>query len=406
MSRVPRLLALLAGAAFASAAYAAPQTYDQAQQRAIANAPALQARGLEIEAARSGARSAGALPDPRLTFGLENLPLAGGGDEMTMATVGLMQDMPSRAQRRAERTRADAEIGVAEAGLAIEARRVRLATALAWVDLYYAERRLQALDGVLRTLEPLWSAQPSSVASGAIRPAQAIAPVRMRAQLEDQRDELLAAAGRARSELARWTGDASPSTAGPPPALDVDGATLKAALERNPNLRMYASATERAEADVELARAGTRPDWTWEVSYGRRDPMFGDMVSVGGSVRLPLFKSKRQEPIIAARRADVARVGAEREDARQALLAQLDADMADHAMHHAQWHRALQTLSPAAQQQADLETASYAAGRAGLAEVIEAFVQVAEVKLLTLEREAAVARDSVRIVLAYRGDDQ
>jgi outer membrane protein, heavy metal efflux system len=398
--------AVLAGATIATAAQAGPLTYGQALDRAVETAPALQARTLEVDAARAASHAAGALPDPRLTFGLENLPVSGGVDEMTMTTLGVMQDMPSRAQRRAERERAGAEIGVAEAGLMVERRRVKLATALAWADVYYAERRVLALDSLLTTLEPLWTAQPSALTSGAIRPAQAIAPVKMRAQLQDQREELVAAAGRARAELARWTGDPSPTTTGAPPGLEVDAAKLKAILELHPSIRAYASAAELAQAEVDLARAATRPDWSWEVSYGRRDPMFGDMVSVGGSVRLPLFKSSRQEPVIAARRADAARVGAEREDARRALMAQLDADLADHAMHHAQWHRALAVIQPAAQQQADLETASYAAGRVGLTEVIEAFVQLAEAKLMTLEREAAVSRDSIRIVLAYGNDDQ
>jgi cobalt-zinc-cadmium efflux system outer membrane protein len=324
---------------------------------------------------------------------------------MTMATVGLSQEMGSGAERRAERARAGAEVAVAQAQVAVEARRVRLATALAWTDLYYAERRLAALDAVIRTLQPIWESQPSAVASGASRPALALAPVRVRAGLDDQRDELAAGQGRARAELARWTGDAAPQAAGDPPGLDVDEGALRAGLERHPSLVAYGSQADRARAEVEVARAGKRPDWGWEASYGRRDPAFGDMVSAGLSVRLPLFAAKRQDPQIAARQSEVTRVAVEREDARRALAADLEADLADHQMHHAQWHRAQQVLTPNAQRQADLETASYGAGRAGLAEVAEAFEALAEAKLTTLEREAAVTRDAVRIVLTY-GSDQ
>ena len=55
-----------------------------------------------------------------------------------------------------------------------------------------------------------------------------------------------------------------------------------------------------AEADVRLARADKRPDWKVGVTYGRRDPMYGDMASVGVSIDLPLFAGKRQNPRIAA----------------------------------------------------------------------------------------------------------
>ena len=49
----------------------------------------------------------------------------------------------------------------------------------------------------------------------------------------------------------------------------------------------FESARDKAQADVALARAAKRPDWAVEVGYGRRDPMFGDMVSTGVTVTRP-----------------------------------------------------------------------------------------------------------------------
>jgi outer membrane protein TolC len=129
-------------------------------------------------------------------------------------------------------------------------------------------------------------------------------------------------------------------------------------------------------------------------------------VSAGVSVSLPLFSNARQEPIIAAREIDANRVRAEREDARRALAAALEADLADHLMHHEQWGRATAVLVPAAEQRAHLETASYAAGRANFADLMDALTGLADAKLTALEREAMVARDGARIVLTYGSDDQ
>jgi cobalt-zinc-cadmium efflux system outer membrane protein len=156
---------------------------------------------------------------------------------------------------------------------------------------------------------------------------------------------------------------------------------------------------------VDAARAAKRPDWGWEVAYQRRDPMFGDMLSAGVTVSLPLFAGSRQEPLIAARKADASRAYAQREDTRRALAAQLEGDLADHVMHHDQWRRTSTVVVPAAQQRADLETTSYAAGTAGLADVLEAMSALADAKLTALEREATVMRDAARIVLTY-GSDQ
>jgi cobalt-zinc-cadmium efflux system outer membrane protein len=74
-------------------------------------------------------------------------------------------------------------------------------------------------------------------------------------------------------------------------------------------------------------------------------------------------------------------------------------------MHHEQWVRARDTLLPLARQEAELETASYAAGRAGLLDVIEAEASLARTELDTLDREAALVRDEARLALTY-GDDR
>lgn len=400
------VLSLLPGAVWAE-----PLTFDDVLAR-VATAPELQASDLSVAAARSSARAAGRLPDPELNFGIDSLPVTGpmaggfGDESMTMARIGLMQAVPSRARRRAERAVAAAEIDTAQAEGRLVRRDARIAAGSAWIDLYYASERRRAVVEILATLEPLWDAAPAAVASGADRPAAALTPVRLRAALEDRLAELRAGEARARAELARWTGDPSPDTAGPPPQPAIDAMELRASLDRVPAIRAYEAAGARAEANVDLARAGRRPDWAFELEYGRRDPMFGDMISVGARVSLPLFADQRQEPVIAARASDATRIRVEREAALRSLRAQLETDLADHVMRQEQWRRARDVLLPDARRRSDLETASYGAGRAGLTEVLEAFTAVADARLETLDREAAAARAAVRLTLIYGSPDQ
>lgn len=402
----PLLLAL-----FATTAQAEPLTYAGALDLAGRSAPSLQASALKVDAARAARRAAGRLPDPKLRVALEDFPVSGPNagrfdrDDFTTTRVGVMQDVPNAARRRAEVSGATAEIGVAQADATLEERNVRVATALAWIDLAYAERRLAALDQLVGGLKDLWAAQPASIASGASRPAIGLEPKRLQAVFADQRSELVAAVAKARAELARWTGDPAPTAAGDAPHYEIDPAALHAGLNRHPSLLTTEAAERRAAADVDAARAATRPDWGFEVSYGRRDPMFGDMVSAGVTVSLPLFKGTRQEPLIAARTADRNRVRIEREDRRRMLVAGLDGDIADHVMHHDQWRRAVEVLVPTAEQRAHLELSSYAAGRAAFDDVRVALTDLADAKLTALEREAMVARDGARIVLTY-GSDQ
>ncbi len=411
MSPVQWLPTLVVAAVLASPAHAGSLTFAQALDRAVAGAPSLQAAALQTEAARASARAAGALPDPKLNLGVEGFPISGPNaghpsrDDFSDVKVAIMQEVPNRGRRRAAVAGATAVIAQAEAARLVEVRKVRVATALAWIDLAYAGRRLAAIDQVLTSLRPLWEAQPSAVAAGRQRPAQALSQIQMRATLEDRRSEQVASLARARAELTRWTGEAAPSVVGAPPEYPIDASRLRAALETNPTLLAFRSAASRADAEVGAARAAERPDWGWEVAYQRRDPRFGDMLSAGITVSLPLFASTRQEPLLAARRADASRVHADREDAGRGLAAQLDSDLADHDMHHDQWMRTTGTVVPAAQRRADLETASYAAGTATLADVLDAMTALADAKLTALERQAMVVRDGARIVLTY-GSDQ
>jgi outer membrane protein TolC len=393
-----------------TAAVADPLTFDDALAVAAAQAPSLKARSFDVEARRSSATAAGQLPDPRLGAGLDNVPISGppafrfGRDEMTMARLGISQDVPNLAKRHARSGKADADIGVAEADAGAELRRVRVATALAWIDLAYAQRRLGALDQALAELAQYVAPAASSVASGSARPAQTLEIRQAIAALEDRRSEVAAEVARARAILSRWTGDPSPEIEGAIPNFAIEPEALRATIDRHPDLAAAIARVRAAEADVSLARAEKRPDWGFELAYQKRGSGYGDMVSLGATMSLPLFTRKRQDPRIDAAVASEGAVLAQREDVRRALRAELEAGLADHVMHHGQWMRAKDTLLPLARQRADLETVSYSAGRATLLDLIQAQTMFAGAALQTLDREATVARDAARLVLTYGGD--
>ena len=405
-----RPLLIISAALAAGAVHAAPLTYDAALLLADQTAPSVLARAADVRAARSSAIAAGRLPDPKVAVGVEGFPISGPNalhperDDFTDLRVGVMQDVPNGAKRRSARERAAADIGAAEAGRTVQARDVRLATALAWIDLYYGERRLAALDDIDRALAPLKDAAPSQLASGAMRPAQTLEPEQLMAVLGDRRADLTAAVAKARADLVRWTGDPQADVAGAPPDYAVDPVALRAGLDELPTLAAYDAMARQADADVDAAKADRHPDWSWELAWQHRDPRFGDMVMVQATVSLPLFASTRQEPVIAARSQTAGRVRIEREAARRELLAALDTSLADHAMHHDRLMRATQTLVPLAKRRADLETAGYGAGTSSLSDVLQAFLTLAEARVDAIDREADAVRDGARIVLTYGSD--
>ena len=323
-----------------------------------------------------------------------------------MARVGVSQDFPNLAKRHAQQARAATNIWAAEAGEAVEARNVEVATALAWINLAYSERRLAALDRLLAGLDGVIRTTRVAVASGNARPAQTLEGQQAIAALQDRRAELVSQVARAKAMLTRWTGEPDPEISGPVPDFIVDGAVLRAGIEGNPSLRLADAQRVQADADVRVAEASRRPDFGVNLAYQRRDPRFGDYVSAGLTISLPTFTRKRQSADISAARSQAGRAAADRETILRSLTADLEADLADHLMHHEQWVRARDTLQPLAEQRVKLEIASYGAGRATLVDVASAYAALVDATLNTLDREATVAADGARLTLTYRSTEQ
>ena len=402
-----RFILLLAGSlSLASAAQAGPLTFEAAQRLAL-QSPALDGTAADLEAAKVQGRAAGKLPDPRIRLGLDNAPISGppagtfGGDSMTMVSVGLMQDRPSAAKREAARRAASAEVSTAGARQALVARETRLAVALAWIDLYYTDQKLAALAAVEKAITPLRDTAPAALTAGDARPGQTLEAQQKLALLADRRSELLADRASAAAELTRWTGEPGPQPIGPAPDFPIDPETLRAGLPNHPSLMALDAARQMAGAQLAQARAEAHPDTSWDIAYQKRDGAYGDMVSLGVTFGLPLFGQSRREPLIAAQSARVRGAESQKAAGARQLLAALESDLADHQMHHEQLARAQETLAPLAQQRADLETASYGAGRASLTDVLGALLDLAETKLSILDRQALVTRDSAKINLTY-----
>lgn len=391
-----------------TAAHAEPMTFESAVERAGA-APSVRAAQSGVEAAQFSATAADRLPDPTIEVGVRDFPVTGpdagkfNTDNFTMTTLGVTQQFPNPAKRQARAFRARAETTEAEAVVALESQTVRLETALAWIDLFYAKRRLDQLKLLERSLGDLQSTVSARLASGAARPSQALEPDQLRAAVTDRRSVIEAEAAKARARLARFTGDPQADTKGEPPALQL--AVSTANLAGLPRLRALDARAQVARTEVALARAEKRPDWAVSAIYGRREPNFGDLVSVSVSFDLPLFAKRRQDPMIAARTSELERARFDRAAAEREVAAALEADLAEHAMRGRLLENAREVLVPLARRRAELDQASYAAGTLDLGSALLSTLALAEAEVDALAREAAVARDAVKINFTYGGQD-
>lgn len=312
-------------------------TLDEVISLSVRRAPMLDARRAQIEAARQESRRAGALPDPELFVGIDNLPATGpdafdfNADEMTMKRIGVRQALPSRAKREVARRLAERRVDEAYAQSSAEQLDVRRAVADAWIDLWAAQRELSAL-GMLRDEAVLASKLATARVSGSSEPvADALAAAMAVVELDNRIEAARGTQAAAQAKLARWTGVRADVTASHAPdftRLPVPEARLLAAIDRLGPLLSTNAELETAAAAVDAARAERRPDWTVGASYGQRGGGRSDMISLEVGVGLPLFGRNRQDRGIAAREADYQAALHTREDLRRRQQAEIRADIA------------------------------------------------------------------------------
>lgn len=393
--------------ALAPASYAQSIGYEEALRAAVNEQPQVRARELQLEARRSVADAADELPDPRLRAGIQNLPVTGPAafeiDRQlpTQIQVGVEQDIPNLAERHARARMATADIDLASAQLTRAQLTARLGAGEAWISLAYTQQALNVIDEALRQIERLVPLARSAVAAGSARPAESLEIRRAVLEVEDMRTRLEGDLDAARAMLARYAAVQGAVATGAIPAADVDAERLRATLELNPDIILAIAQVRQADARIDLARSEKRPDFGINVSYGRRDPMFGDVVSVMGSITLPIFAGRRQNPRIAAAEAEASAAQAIQLDRLRELQAQFEADLAAWRSAYRQWQRATEELLPLAQSRADLERASFAANRAELLDVIEAIKALALLQIEILEREEATVEAATTLRLTY-----
>ena len=385
-----------------------PLSLEAALALAEARSPDVAAQSAGVAAAHAAAAAAGRLPDPQLVVGIENLPVSGPErwsltrEAMTMRKVGLMQELPNGARRRAE---ADAARAADERALAeqrVRGLEVRRDTALAWLERHYLERRAALLDALQRENALFTAAIDAQLAAGRALPADALGPRAEATELADRRDELDAALARSRAGLRRWVGAAGDGPlAGEPPDFAIDGEPLRTHVHEHPDLAVFAPMTAMAQAEVHAAEAARRPDWGVELSYGRRASAFGDMLSLQVTMGLPLFRRARQEPMVEARRQSLARVEAEREAMTLDHQRDLEGDLASYAAQTRQLERLRNERLPLARQKVDYQYASYRGGRVEIAAVLEARRELAETELRALDLEAARAAAAAKLYYTY-----
>lgn len=407
------LAVCIASAAAARADTARPLSLEEAASIAEQRSAKLAAQSKAILAAGEMEARAGALPDPKLRFGIDNLPVNGPDawqydkDFMTMRRIGLMQEIVNGAKRRARTARAASERQVEEATLAIDRANVRREAGLAWYETFHALRSLEVLQDLVKVGAVQQETIAAAIAGGRANAAEGYA---VRAGVEEARDAVLEqerVLAKARIQLARYVGEAAERPLAAPPdtgKLSGSAEAMFASLDRHPTLAVYDARESLARSEIELAKSGKRPDWAVELLYGQRAPAFSNMITLMFSVDLPVFAKNRQDRDVAAQMAQLEKLDAEREDARRAYASMVRSELVDWETWNRRVERYDQVLLPLAEERVKAALAAYRGGRSELGGVLMARKAEAEARLA--RHDALLERGRAWVTLNFLAHEE
>ncbi|MDG9884326.1 TolC family protein [Pseudomonas sp. GD04058] len=371
----------------------------QALAAALERNPAMAAARQEIGIADGARRQAGLMPNPELSYEVEDTRR-----NTSTTTVTLSQPLELGGKRGARIEVASLGQNLARLRLEQQVNDLRAEVTQAFHAALRAEAGVELARQSLELTERGLRVVTGKVGAGKSSPVEA---TRAEVQLAEARLQL----GRAEREqdvawrhLAQVIGSPvatfdqllSPSLS---PGLPPDPEQLLARLEQTAELRQAAAQIEQNEAELGSEKALRIPDLT--VSLGSQyDRAERERVNVVGlSLPLPLFDRNQGNVLAAARRADQAR------DLRNAVELRLRSEIRS-ALN--QWATAMdevgaydRTILPAARQAVDTATRGFEMGKFGFIEVLDAQRTLISVREQYLAALAAASDARARVERVY-----
>lgn len=292
----------------------------------------------QVPIAEARVRTAGMLPDPRVTAGIAQVDVSGQGAPFgAMVGVAVPLELGGARSRRVALARA--EVALARAQAAEASGELELAAALAFVDAQEAEANHALALDALRVATSIAELNDRRYRARELGEADAL-----RAELERDRlrAELHASEGKVWASALRLSAYAAPASGGAGPILpsealspssgsvDVEALVAKA-LDQRPLIRAYAAQVARSRravalarreriADMELGASLTHYSATDEEQFRQRS---NDVVAV--TLTMPIPFSNRRNGAVSEARAHVERDARAYEAARAEVAAEVRA---------------------------------------------------------------------------------
>jgi cobalt-zinc-cadmium efflux system outer membrane protein len=313
-------------------------------------------------------------------------------ERFTDFELGVGQALAPGSRRSARIASANAAIARGAANVDEATRTVLRQAVSAYYRAVYAGDRIKLLDAAFELTTGVYSSAERRFKAGDIAVLDVNLARASLARVRAEREGAEAAKALALGELRpllRLEGD-----------FDVDGslarpgeadlhAVLQAAGQR-PEIRILEAAVQEAEADLQLGKSFSKPDYGIGVRYSQEE---GDHIVLGGmTVTLPFFSKGQEQSAISAARA--ARLRAELEGARMRVLAEVRASFDAYTRRLAAVNVLEADAIPGLGENEQLTTRSFDVGQIGLPDLLLIRREILETRIQYLDAllEAVLAR--------------
>lgn len=356
----------------------------------------------EAQALDAMADSATQLPDPKLKFGIENVPVQGSNDQrftregMTMQRIGIMQSYVSaeKRERKSQTLQAQARGVVAKSGTIRAV--LQRDTAQAWLDLALSQQALKIAKKLVDETERQQGVQKASVGAGSATPDSVLSMQMTLSAMRDKVTIVTRDVQLAQSRLLQLTGQSIADVKGSLPRyqrLPADEKTLQDAIDRHPEVEAAQRESETAKARSAQSAIAALPDVEVEVFYSHRAEGYDDMAGVMFTVDLPLFQSRRQDKDYAANLSRSMQAVDQLTLVQREHVAQVQSLVAQYQASQVLWQRQREDILPLQRKRLDVLTAQYRSGQSDLPTLLEARRGVLDTELAASQAEREMARN-------------
>ncbi|MCR6736024.1 MAG: TolC family protein [Afipia sp.] len=391
-TRIACASALLVSPWLTGVSYSQTLSLQTALQRALAANPRLTAAERDVGIASGQRIQAGALINPEVSYEQDNSLGSGAyrGTRSAESTLQISQLFELFGKREARIAVGQAGVDTAE----IQRKAIRLEvlseTAVAYLSVLGAQRRIQILDEQVAQIDRITPLLQRRVEAGASSQAETGRAEVASSLVKADRERVRSLLASARRELAVLMGDTAPKFSAVSGRLDATGrppsfGAVVAAIDANPQLVRWTAVYAQRNAELLQARLRPYPDLRVGAGWRHYNETADNAVRLSISAAIPVF-DQNQGNILSAQES-LAKTRAEREANRNALI--VIAGRAYDSLQGALRELAIlrETAIPKSRQASDAILEGYGQGRFSLLEVLDAQASVAQARLREQEAQ-------------------